>query len=202
MSKLKINREKLNLTQQELSEKSGISVRTIQRIESGIEPQGQTLKRLAKTLEINESALLQRETPNEEKQIHFEPTICKVINFSSLPFTIFPPVNIIIPLIIMYAKKQFNPLTKKIITIQILWLIFAVIVFMLSAFSKKMFSLESNNHMLVVMISLVLINLFIILRNSKEIDKKASCFLILISVLFRRLVFFRKLTCVLTSLIS
>ncbi len=44
MSKLKKIREKLNLTQEELSEKSGISVRTIQRIESGNEPKGQTLK--------------------------------------------------------------------------------------------------------------------------------------------------------------
>ncbi|TKB99299.1 helix-turn-helix domain-containing protein [Pedobacter cryotolerans] len=35
MSKLKKNREKLNLTQEELSHQSKISIRTIQRIESG-----------------------------------------------------------------------------------------------------------------------------------------------------------------------
>ncbi len=57
MSKLKIVREQKNLTQEELSEKSGISVRTIQRIESGIAPKGHTLKALSKTLEILETEL-------------------------------------------------------------------------------------------------------------------------------------------------
>ena len=57
MSKLVEHRDKLNLTQEELSKKSGISVRTIQRIESGIEPKGYTLKALAKSLNIKESEL-------------------------------------------------------------------------------------------------------------------------------------------------
>ena len=176
MSKLKINREKLNLTQEELSDQSGISVRTIQRIESGNEPKGQTLKRLAKALGINEDELLKNKMlEKEEIQVDFDATLIKIINISSLPFAILPPANIVIPLIIMFAKKQFNPLVKQIISIQILWLIFAFIVFMLSAFSKKWFSLEGN-YMLVVMILLVLINVVIILMNSKEIDKKGKLF--------------------------
>jgi transcriptional regulator with XRE-family HTH domain len=48
MSKLKQIREQQNLTQEELAEKSGISVRTIQRIESGTEPKGHTLKHFPK----------------------------------------------------------------------------------------------------------------------------------------------------------
>lgn len=177
MSKLKIYREKQNLTQEELSDQSGISVRTIQRIESGVEPKGHTLKRLAKTLRIDENELLENKTLETEKnQIVFNATIFKIINISSLPFTVFPPANIVVPLIIMFAKKQFNPLAKQIISIQILWLIFAFIVFMLSAFSKKLFSLESNNHMLIVMILLVLINVIIILRNSKEIDRNGKLY--------------------------
>jgi len=48
MSKLKQLREQKNMTQEELSEKSGISVRTIQRIESGTNPKGHTLKYLLK----------------------------------------------------------------------------------------------------------------------------------------------------------
>lgn len=62
MSKLKTLREQKNLTQEELSERSKISVRTIQRIESGTEPKGHTLRALAQTLEIEESLLLQDET--------------------------------------------------------------------------------------------------------------------------------------------
>ena len=131
MSKLKKIREKLNLTQEELSDKSGISVRTIQRIESGIEPKGQTLKILAKTLGVKEEDLL------EQTETEINSTLVKIINLSSLPFTIFPPANIIIPLLIMFAGKQFNLLTKQIVSVQILWLILAVIIFMLSIFIRE-----------------------------------------------------------------
>lgn len=171
MSKLKKNREKLNLTQEELSDKSGISIRTIQRIESGNEPKGQTLKLLAKTLGIKENELLEK----EETKIEINSTLIKIINLSSLPFTIIPPANIIIPLVIMFAKKQFNPLAKQIVSIQILWLILAAIIFMLSSFMKNWFSL-GNNFILIVMILLVLSNVFIILKNAAEIDKKGKLF--------------------------
>ncbi len=171
MSKLKKIREKLNLTQEELFDKTGISVRTIQRIESGNDPKGQTLKILSKTLGIKENELLS----NGETGIEFNSTLLKIINLSSLPFTIIPPVNIIIPLVIMFSKKQFNPMAKQIVSIQILWLIFAFIIFILSAFMKKGFSL-GNNFMLVVMILLALSNVLIILRNSAEIDKKGELF--------------------------
>lgn len=171
MSKLKNYREELNLTQEELSDSSGISIRTIQRIESGNEPKGKTLKILAKTLGIKESDLLEKEAP----QIEINPSLLKIINLSSLPFTILPPANIMIPLVIMFAKKQFTPIAKQLISIQILWLIFAAVIFMLSAFSKKWFSLSSN-FILIVMVLLVLSNVFIILRNAAALDKKGKLF--------------------------
>lgn len=171
MSKLNKIREKFNLTQEELSDKSGISVRTIQRIESGNEPKGQTLKILAKALGIKENELLRKqEIPNE-----INLTLLKVINLSSILFTVLPPINIAIPLIIMLAKKQFNPLTRQIVSVQILWTILSVILFMLSSFMKNWFSL-GNKFILVVMILLVLSNVFIILRNTAEIDKKEKLF--------------------------
>ncbi len=46
MAKLTFFREKLHLTQEELAEKSGVSVRTTQRIEAGTIPKGFTLKTL------------------------------------------------------------------------------------------------------------------------------------------------------------
>ena len=171
MSKLKKNREKFNLTQEELSESSGISIRTIQRIESGNEPKGYTLKLLAKTLGINENELLKKQEPKTD--INF--TLIKIINLSSLFFTIIPPINIFIPLVIIFARKEFNPLTKQIVSIQILWLIFSVIIFMLSSFTKNWFSL-GNKFTLIVMILLILSNVFIILKNALEIDKRGKLF--------------------------
>lgn len=178
MSKLKAYREKLNITQEELTEQSGISVRTIQRIESGIEPKGQTLKILAKTLGIQEKELLRQEeiqsvTEVENPELNF--TLLKIINLSSLPFTVFPPANIIIPLILMFVLKQFNPLTKQLITVQILWTIVSVILFMLCAFIKNWFSL-GNSFTMIVMIILVLSNVFIILINTAEIDRNKKLY--------------------------
>lgn len=171
MSKLKRIREKQHLTQEELSEKSGVSVRTIQRIESGTEPKGQTLKILAKSLDMPENELVRQ--PDNPTQINL--SLLKIINLSSIPLTIFPPGNIVLPILIMAVKKEFNPLTNQIISIQILWTILAFILFMLSSFMKNWFSL-GNEFMLVVMILLVLSNVFIILRNAAEIDKKGKLF--------------------------
>ncbi|MHA6279594.1 helix-turn-helix domain-containing protein [Salinimicrobium sp. CAU 1759] len=167
MSRLKSIREQQHLTQQELSERSGVSVRTIQRIESGTDPKGQTLKMLSASLQVKEEELIERtEAPG---QLNFG--MVKIINFSSLPVTIFPPANIILPLIIMFFAKEFNPLTRQIVSLQIFWSISAFIIFMLFNFMKSSFG-WSNDSTLIMMIVLVLSNVFIILINAAEIDKK------------------------------
>jgi len=171
LSKLKEIREQLNLTQEELSEKSSIFIRTIQRIEAGTEPKGQTLRILSQTLGLNENELLGK--PDIQDEFNFP--LIKLINLSSLFFTIIPPVNIFLPLTLMFVKKQFNPFTKQIVSIQILWLIIAIVIFMLTSFIKNWFSLGSK-FSLVVMVLLVLSNVFIILRNTAEIDKKGKLF--------------------------
>lgn len=166
MNRLIQFREKLNLTQKELSEKSGISVRTIQRIEAGTIPKGHTLKTLAKTLGIEENALL----GNTKEQIKLNYGLIKLINFSSLPFVIIPFANIIIPLLIMFVKKQFNPITKQIVSLQIIWMVLSVILFLFVSIVEKWF-FSGNKLNLVFMMVSILINIFIILRNTAEIDK-------------------------------
>ncbi len=171
MAKLIFFREKLHLTQEELAEKSGISVRTIQRIEAGTIPKGFTLKTLAKTLHVSENDLLENGQIADKVDI----TWLKLINLSSLPFTFIPPANIIIPLLLMTAKKQFNPLTKQIVSVQILLTILSAIIFMLSAIMGKWFGLGSK-FILIVMILLAATNIFVILRNSASLDKKQSLY--------------------------
>lgn len=62
MNNVKYWREKSNLIQSELAEKSGVSLRTIQRIEAGSPLKGFTLNAIAKTLETNPENLLEKET--------------------------------------------------------------------------------------------------------------------------------------------
>ena len=178
MSKLKIVREQKNLTQEELSEKSGISVRTIQRIESGIAPKGHTLKALSKTLEILETELTGKteenrvvEKPEElivksQTEIGIDFQKIKLINLSSILFVMLPPLNILVPLLLFYALKQKNHLTIQIISLQIIWTILAPIIFMLGILLKL-----GRSFTIVILIIIVLSNVFLILRNLSEIDR-------------------------------
>jgi len=176
MSKLKAVREQKNLTQEELSEKSKISVRTIQRIESGTEPKGHTLRALAQALEIQESSL-QDKAPitatndlktelEEEEQTDINFSYIKIINLSSLLFIIVPPFNILVPLILMFKMKQRNSLAKQIISVQMLWTVIAPIVFMLGIFLKL-----GRQFTLIIIILIILSNVFIILRNAAGLDR-------------------------------
>lgn len=178
MSKLKQIREQKNLTQEELSEKSGISVRTIQRIEAGTLPKGHTLKTLSKILEIPETELQNNETeniieiPEEKPTENAEPENkidyqkIKLINLSSVLFVVLPPLNILVPLILSYTLKQKNHLTKQIVSLQILWTILAPIVFMVGIFLKL-----GRSFTIVLLTLIVLSNIFLILRNLAEIDR-------------------------------
>ena len=105
MSKLKTIREQQNFTQEEISEKSGISVRTIQRIESGKDPKGYTLRILAQTLGIEEEELITSIKTDTDNSVNIK---IKLINLSSLPFTILPIVNIIVPILLIYVWKIKN----------------------------------------------------------------------------------------------
>ena len=179
MSELKKIREKRNLTQEELAEKSGISVRTIQRIEAGTTPKGYTLKTLAESLDVSENDLLTSETIKEEiviDEIIFvteendslsNSGLIKIINLSSLPFAWLPIANFLLPLLIMFFTKEKSPIVKQIISLQIFLAIISPIIFMLIALLKL-----GSVSVMITMIVLVLTNVYIILRNAYEIDKQ------------------------------
>jgi hypothetical protein len=187
MSELKKIREKQNLTQEELAEKSGLSVRTIQRIEAGTEPKGYTLKTLASSLDVSENDLLTPIIPIEESvienpiveepvsTIENEPienlTLIKIINLSSLPLCWFPIANFLPPLSIMLISKQKSPLVKQIISLQIILAVIAPIIFMLVVMLKL-----GKESVMVTIITLILADIYIILRNAYQLDKKQSLY--------------------------
>ncbi len=159
-------REKLNLTQEELADKANISVRTIQRIEAGTKPKGFTLEALSNALGVSKNVLLEDkiELYNINKQL------IKYINLSSIILMIIPLGSIVLPLVIMYWKKEINKITKQIITIQILWTLASIILVIASSFLKNWFSL-SNQLTTVTILILLVVNLYIILRNTLAIEK-------------------------------
>jgi transcriptional regulator with XRE-family HTH domain len=170
MSLLLEHREKLNLTQEDLAIKSGISVRTIQRIESGVKPKGYTLESLCKALGISKEDLLKEESEKINKQL------IKYINLSSILLLIVPLGSIIMPLILMRWKKEINAVTKQIISIQILWTLSFLIVTLLIAFLSKWFSF-SKEIVPLAMLVLIITNLYVIIRNTAEIEKNNKLYI-------------------------
>lgn len=164
MYKLAQYREQQNLTQEELAGKAGISVRTIQRIEAGATPQGYTLKTLASVLEISEASLLEDSSKNNLPTPH----LLKIINLSSLAFLILPFGNIIVPIIIMYVKKEVNSLTKQLVSVQILWTLIVCLLMITSPFFIGWLSLPKQA-IIFILLGAMVVNLIIILLNAREI---------------------------------
>ncbi len=93
-------------TQEELSDKTTVGVRTIQRIEKGeVKPHLQTIKLLAVGLDVEVDDLLILDNPNEEVVkrkwmllIHGTPFIGLIIPFA----------NVLVPLFIWISKSEDN----------------------------------------------------------------------------------------------
>lgn len=86
-------------SQEVLAEKTGLSLRTIQRIENGeTEPRGDSLKRLAEAFEV---------TPDElvDWTVQEDTGFLISMNLSSLSFLIFPLLGVLIPFVIWVSKK-------------------------------------------------------------------------------------------------
>ncbi|MEQ9266365.1 MAG: helix-turn-helix domain-containing protein [Balneolaceae bacterium] len=129
MSKLREIRKQQSLTQEELSEVSGVSIRTIQRIEKGLSAGSpHTIKTLAKALEIQNIDLLP-DPDNDTSESTYKSGIGKVMlmNLSSLMLAVFPLGNIIFPSIIFFLNRKnstVNKLGRKILSFQILLTMF------------------------------------------------------------------------------
>ena len=117
--KIKELRNRKGFSQEELSEKSGLSLRTIQRIENGeTEPRGDSLKRLSVAFEVNPDDLIDW-TVLEDRGF------LTSLNLSALSFLVFPVMGIIVPLIIWISRKDkirnVNEIAKEILNFQITW---------------------------------------------------------------------------------
>ena len=165
-NKVQFYREKNNLTQTVLAKKSGLSLRTIQRIENGNTPKGFTLKSLAKALEINPENLLNKKIDLEK---------IKIINISTLSFFIIPFGNIILPAILTFISKneKTKSLGKDILSIQIIWTITTSILLIISPFIQR-WLLINIPLLIVVLIILICINIFITFKNAISLTNKSE----------------------------
>jgi len=110
-SKLAIYRRKKGLSQEQLSVLSGVSARTIQRIEKGtVEAHLATLKLLADCLDVETEALLENESPTNIVTSTTKPSnLTPMFHASALIGMFFPILNIIIPGVLWFLKKDEAP---------------------------------------------------------------------------------------------
>jgi uncharacterized Tic20 family protein len=104
-------RTKKGITQEELSDKSNVAVRTIQRIEKGdVNPHLHTIKLLCEALNISTEDLIEIDKPNKEE-------ISKnwLLVFHASPFLGFliPFGNVLIPLFLWISKSKDNIIYDK-----------------------------------------------------------------------------------------
>ena len=164
-SKVKLLREQKNLTQTELAEKSGLSLRTIQRIESGQSLKGFTLKAIAQTLETEPENLV-----SKEENISIDRA--KLINLSALAGLIIPFGGIIFPAILTYRTQDpVNlKLGKSVIGVQIILAFFVSVSLILSPFIQHWFSIQFPLF-LVPLMAFIILKLWIVIKNGISLNQ-------------------------------
>jgi XRE family transcriptional regulator, regulator of sulfur utilization len=176
--KISLQRKNKGLSQELLAENCGISLRTIQRIENNKStPRPYTLKVIADTLTIQMEQLeliANSELPKES----FLSKI-KLINSSALLGTLIPLLNVIAPIILWWRNKE-NPLVnekaKKIISFQILWLLFSLAILIATHFLHYKITGEFITGripiVVIVYILLLLLNVVFIISNTIRLTKE------------------------------
>lgn len=129
-------RKQKGLSQEELSENSKVSLRTIQRIEKDeTDPRGATLKTVCDALQINIEDIL-------DYGKHEDKTYLIFLHLSVLVFCVIPFGNIILPLILWLNKRDkivdVNIQGVNILNFQILWSILSNISILTFAVFKIM----------------------------------------------------------------
>jgi len=164
--KVKELRKRSGISQELLADNSGLSLRTIQRIENGeTQPTGDSIRKLSGALNV---------TPNElmDWQIIEDNNTLLLLNLSQLGFLAFPLLGILIPLIIWTSKKDkikdVEQVGKSILNFQISWtlLLFLMAIFIFITSKLDLRLGISFASILIVIGGMYLINIILVLFNT------------------------------------
>lgn len=167
-------RNQKGFSQEKLANESGISLRTIQRIESGSsKPTGFTLNAIAKGLETTIETLVE----DSHSEIDFLERI-SWINISGLFGMILPFGNFIFPFL-QWRKYRFhseiNEVGKRILNFQLFWTIAASLCFlivpMIQYATIQYFGVGKGPITWIVFLVLVIINIGFTLKSAKQLKR-------------------------------
>ena len=180
--RIKELRNRKGISQELLAEESGLSLRTIQRIENNETfPRGDTLKRLSLALNTSPDEIVDWKVQEDQNYL-------TIMSMSALGFLFFPLLGIIIPLTMWMFKKDkiknVNELGKSMLNFQISWtlLLFLYYIFMFTGMFGGIFrgifgDLISPSWMLQVVFPIVILygyNIIITVINTIRIYNNKS----------------------------
>lgn len=167
-STVQLLREEKHLTQTELAEKAGLSLRTIQRMEAGNIPKGFTLKALAAALDTDPEKLI-------EKEDDIKVDRAKLINLSALAGIIIPFGGIIFPVLLTYKTKDSTSkeLGKNIIGIQIILAVIMSVMMIVSPFIQKVYPVRFPLF-IIPLIGFIGLKIGIIILNGISLNTKGN----------------------------
>lgn len=167
-------RNQRGMSQEFLAEESGLSLRTIQRIEKGeSNPTGESLKRLANALNVSPDELIDWSIKEDKKFLTY-------LNLSALTFLFFPLLGILIPFILWTSKKgkikNINKLGKDLINFEITLTILLFFIPILLFVISKIGLIEDITFSTFVIIIGILyfVNLTLILLNTFRISNEKT----------------------------
>ncbi|MBF9221658.1 helix-turn-helix domain-containing protein [Hymenobacter ruricola] len=132
-------RKSKGLSQEVLAEQSGVSLRTIQRVEQGATvPRGHTVQALAAALSVPLEALhAEPEPPRPEPAVavaelaaatsalRSDPDFLQLLNLSALSFLVLPLLNLVVPWLLWRARRHSTAhvaeLGRRVLGFQALW---------------------------------------------------------------------------------
>jgi transcriptional regulator with XRE-family HTH domain len=128
-TKIKSLRTKAGISQEELSALTGLSLRTIQRIENGETiARGDSLQRIAKALNVQVEALtIEATSEMQNPALREDQKLLVFLMLSPLSYFIFPLLGIMLPAIIWFIYKdsvrEVREVGSKVLQLQFLWLV-------------------------------------------------------------------------------
>ena len=179
-NRVKELRQRKGFSQEMLAEESGVSLRTVQRIENNeTVPRGDTLKRLAVALGSSPDEIV-------DWVIQEDPNYLTLMSLSAFSFLLFPILGIVIPLVLWIFKKDkikgVNELGVSILNFQITWVLLLFLCYMvyIGAFLggpiREMFSdwNVSLTSMFLIPVFLYALNFIVTLVNSIRVYKSKT----------------------------
>lgn len=175
------HRKKLGYSQEDLCQFSGISLRTIQRIEKGtVHPRGYTLRALASSLKVELSELkTELDSPSTEVAKK-----ARTLNTLGLLVILFPLISTLFQLFYWMKNKEVlssHSPSRKVVSFQILWIIAILISMSLIHMLTYLITGQSvYGHFpirMTVYVTLLLTNVFVIIHSAIKLNQNSPILL-------------------------